>query len=122
MSNNPINLAARFILEMGALFSLGYWGWSIETGVLRFVLAFLIPALAAAMWGLFRVPGDASHSGDAPIRVPGFIRLMIEALLFSSATWAFYNLGHVQVALIFGLVVIVHYLLSWDRILWLLRS
>ena len=122
MSNNPINLAVRFILEMIALFSLGYWGWTVGTGVMRFVLAFLIPILAAAMWGIFRVPGDASHSGDAPIRVPGFIRLMIEALLFSSATWAFYNMGQVQVALIFGVMVIAHYILSWDRILWLLRS
>lgn len=122
MSKNPINLAVRFILEMSALFSLGYWGWTVETGLLRIVLAFIIPVLAAAMWGIFRVPGDTSHSGDAPIRVPGIVRLAIEGLLFSSATWAFFDIGHAQAGLVFGLVVIAHYLLSWDRIIWLLRS
>ena len=122
MGNNPFNLALRFVLEMVGLYSLGYWGWVSGSGFGRYVLALVIPIAAAAVWGLFRVPGDTSHSGEAPIRVPGVIRLIIEILMFSTATWMLHRLGHEQLALIFGGVVTAHYLLSWDRILWLLRS
>jgi hypothetical protein len=68
MANNPINLLVRFILELAGLFALGYWGWTQHTGALRILLAVGLPLLAAAIWGVFRVPG---HPGNAPVAVPG---------------------------------------------------
>jgi hypothetical protein len=77
MSNNPINLILRFLLEIAILFSLGYWGWTQQQGVLRYVLAIGLPIIAAVIWGTVRVPGDASHSGTARVPVPGTLRLII---------------------------------------------
>lgn len=118
MANNPLNLALRFILELTGLFALSYWGWTQHSGMLRFVLAIGLPLLAAVLWGTFRVPDDP---GKAPVAVPGMVRLLLEAVYFGAATLAFYVAGREVWGLIFGVVVLVHYVISYDRILWLLR-
>ncbi|GAB4529247.1 MAG: YrdB family protein [Anaerolineae bacterium] len=121
MSSNPINLAVRFLLEVAALLAIGYWGWSASAGLLRFVLALGLPLLAAIVWGTFRVPDDASSSGRAPVPVPGALRLLLELALFGFATWALYDTGAVWPSLILGLVVLAHYVVSYDRVAWLVR-
>ncbi len=122
MSQNPINLAVRFILELAALAALAYWGWTQHTGVLRYLLTVGLPVLGAVLWGVFAVPGDRSRSGDAPVPVPGILRLLLELLLFGFAAWCLYDAGLVLLANIFGIVVLVHYIISYDRIIWLLRK
>jgi hypothetical protein len=122
MSTNPVNLALRFILEMIALAIFGYRGWTMGSGFMRYVWTLLFPGVGAALWGTFRVPGDASHSGEAPVQVPGWVRLALELAIFIAATWALVSLDKMNLAIIYGGVVGLHYILSWDRILWLLRS
>jgi hypothetical protein len=121
MSQNPINLAIRFLLELAALFSLAYWGWTQHTGALRFLLAIGLPLLAMLLWATFTVPGDRSRSGNAPVPVPGFVRLLLEALLFVSAVWCLQDAGAVTLAWIMGIALALHYAVSYDRILWLLK-
>jgi hypothetical protein len=121
MSNNPINLGVRFLLELAALFVIGYWGWSQAAGPLRFLLAIGLPLLAATAWGVFRVPDDPSASGRAPVPVPGPLRLALELALFGFAAWALFDLGLTTLALIFGVVTALHYIVSYDRVAWLLR-
>ena len=115
-----LNLAVRFLLELSALFILGWWGWHQRDDTWRIVLAAITPLTAAALWGIFAVPNDPSRSGSAPVPTPGPLRLALELTFFASATWACYNLGHVRLAAILGVVVAVHYLLSYDRVRWLL--
>ncbi|HLV44602.1 MAG TPA: YrdB family protein, partial [Aggregatilineales bacterium] len=115
-------LGLRFLLELVALFAVGYWGWTQHQGVMRFVLAIGLPALLAAAWGIFRVPGDASASGEAIVAVPGIVRLLLELVFFGLAVWAFYASSRPTWALVLGIVMLVHYALSYDRILWLLRQ
>lgn len=122
VSQNPINLGVRFILEIAALVAIGYWGWSLATGVVKYLLAVGLPIAAAAAWGVFRVPGDASASGEAPVPVPGLARLVLEAAFFTLAVWGLYSNGRITLAAILGVVVVIHYLVSYDRIAWLLRS
>lgn len=122
MSQNPINLAVRFLLELAALGALAYWGWTQHTGLLRYLLALGLPLLAAVLWGVFAVPGDRSRSGGAPVPVPGILRLLLELLLFGSAAWCLFDAGQVLLANMFGLIVLIHYFISYDRILWLLRN
>ena len=122
MGQNPINLAFRFLLEIGALLAVGFWGWTQHTGLLRVLLAVGLPLLAAVLWGTFRVPGDASASGRAPVAVPGWLRLLLELVLFAAAVRALNASGASTAALIFGLAVVIHYALSYDRVLWLLRG
>lgn len=122
MGQNPINLAFRFLLEIGALLALGFWGWTQHTGLLRILLTVGLPLLAAVLWGTFRVPGDASASGHAPVAVPGWLRLLLELALFAAAVWALNASGATTAAVIFGLAVVIHYAISYDRMLWLLRG
>lgn len=120
MSQNPLNLAVRFLLEILALFALGAWARAQFPGALGFVLMVLIPLLAATAWGVFNVKGDPSRSGKAPVPVPGAVRLLLELAFFGSATFALFHLNPTY-GWIFGTVTLVHYALSYDRIVWLLK-
>ena len=122
MGSNPLNLGLRFILELVALYAFGRWGWQQNTGWLRFALAPGLPLLAMILWGTFAVPADPSRSGNAPIPTPGAIRLLLELAFFATATWCFHTSGLPKLGLFFGVVVLIHYALSYDRIAWLLRK
>ncbi len=122
MGTNPINLAIRFLLELTALYAFGSWGWTKHEGALRFILAIGLPILAMALWGTFAVPDDPSRSGKAPVPVAGIIRLALELAFFASATWAFFASDRSSWGTIFGIVVFAHYLISYDRIAWLLKQ
>ena len=122
MGSNPINLAVRFILEMVGLVAMGWWGWNQADGILRFVLAIGIPLLAAVMWGTFAVLDDPSRSGKAPVPVPGIVRLLLELAFFASATWALFAMDVTILGWIYGIAVLIHYVVSYDRVAWLVRQ
>lgn len=120
MNTHPINLGLRFLLELTALVAMGYWGWQRGgEGIIRFILAIAIPIIAAILWGTFRVPGDP---GDALVAVPGIVRLLFELIFFGFATWGFYNAGLVKVSWIFSIIILIHYFISYDRVLWLIKQ
>lgn len=120
MAQNPINLAIRFLLEIIALVAIGAWAKAQFPGALGFGLMIAIPLLAAALWGTFNVKGDPSRSGKAPVPVPGIVRLLIELGILGCATWALSSLNPTY-GWIFGIVTLMHYILSFDRIVWLLK-
>ena len=118
--SHPVNLALRFLLELGALFALGWWGWSLADNWLRFVLALVFSMVAATIWGTFAVPDDPSRSGEAPVVVRGWVRLGLELAIFLAAAIGLASVGRDSFAIVLVVVVVVHYLLSIDRISWLL--
>jgi hypothetical protein len=122
MGSNPINLTVRFFLELTALIAMGFWGWNQGEGALRFLLAFGIPVIAVVMWGVFAVPNDPSRSGNAPIATPGILRLALELIFFSFASWTLYSAGTTTASWIFVIVTLVHYILSYDRLYWLIKQ
>lgn len=118
MSQNPLNLLVRFLLELCILAALGWWGWMHGSGAGRWLLAVGLPLCAALLWGAFRVPND----GGAPaVQVSGAVRLLIEAFLFASAAAALAGAGHRRLAVAFAATVLIHYAVSYDRVLSLLR-
>ncbi|HEV7350182.1 YrdB family protein [Telluribacter sp.] len=120
MSQHPINLGVRFLLEILVLVALGTWGWQKPEGTsLRYGLALLLQVVAATVWGVFRVPNDP---GVSPVQVPGLVRLLLEILFFWAAVAALYDLNQFRNSLVLGVVLLVHYLLSYDRVLLLLRQ
>lgn len=120
MGSHPINLTIRFLLELAALTSVGLWGWRQSDGWMKFVLAFGIPIILAAIWGIFAVPNDPSRSGSAPIVISGIVRLIIELAFFAFATWSLYELGYTSLSWVLGLAVVAHYIVAYDRIMWLI--
>jgi hypothetical protein len=122
MGSHPVNLAIRFLLELAALLAMGFWGWRQGGSTTRYVFAALVPLAAAALWGIFAVPGDPSRSGSALVAVPGALRLGLEAAFFAFAVWGLYQLGSVALARTMAAALAVHYAVSYDRLAWLLRS
>ena len=122
MGSHPLNLMFRFFLEIIALVSVGIWGWQIGEGPLKYVLAIGLPILIALIWGVFAVPGDPSRSGKAPVPVPGLLRLLLEFAVFGLAGLCLFNMGYTTYSLIFVLLVVIHYALSYDRMIWLLKQ
>jgi hypothetical protein len=122
MSRNPLNLALRFLLELAAIFVFGAWGYSLTEGGTRFLLAFLFPVFFATLWGVFAVRDDPSRSGKTVVSTPGAARLVLELALFAAAVWMLIGLGRSTLGFIFGGAVLLHYILSWERIIWLLKQ
>jgi hypothetical protein len=118
MSQHPINLALRFVLELAGLYAMGYWGWNALESPWRWLAAIGIPFIAAGIWGIFRVPDDG---GPPVVKVPGIVRLSIEFDYFTAAVLALWFAGQQQAALIFLIVVVGHYAVSYDRVIRLIK-
>ncbi len=115
LSNHPLNLALAFALELAMLGALIYWGWSQHDGILRVLLAVGLPLIAATLWGVFRVDNDPNK---ALVIIPGVLRLLLEWGLFALAVALLAATGDWLTALIFALLVVIHYALSLDYLRW----
>lgn len=122
LGGHPVNLLFRFLLELSVLGIVAFWSWKSFTGWQGTVMAFVIPFVMAVIWGSFTVPDDPSRSGKAPVPIPGPLRLLLELLFFSFAVWCLFDLGLSVFWKVFGLLVLVHYVISWDRISWMLKK
>jgi hypothetical protein len=94
------NLVVRVLLEIFALFSLGYWGyfaWPFPLPGIFFVIG--TPLFAAVVWGLFRSP-------KAPLPLDAVGRALVEIIIFGSVATAWLMLGQPVVAAAFGIVAI----------------
>ena len=117
--SHPLNLGLRFLLEIAALVAAGAWGWQLTAGWTRYALTAGIPLVIAALWGTFRVPGDP---GPAPVAVPGALRLAFELAVFAFAVWALADARLLVLAWAMGIITGMHYIVSFDRVLWLLKQ
>ncbi len=122
MGSQPINLMIRFLLEVVAIAAVGIWGWNQGADWSRFLWAVLLPILLMTVWGVFAVPNDPSRSGNAPVPISGWLRITLEVVIFSCAAWALYDLGFNRTVLVFGIICLLHYIVSYDRVLWLLKQ
>ena len=122
MGSHPLNLALRFILELSALTAVGMWGWRQADGWARFAFALILPLSLAIIWGVFAVPGDPSRSGNAVVVVPGLIRLAIELAIFAAGVWSLSDIGLSKGCMLMATIVLLHYFISYDRIIWLLSQ
>ncbi|MEX2370962.1 MAG: YrdB family protein [Bacteroidales bacterium] len=122
MGKHPLNLAFRFLLEISALVSLGTWGHNLFDKAPGIIAAVIFPLLFALIWGVFAVKGDPSRSGKTVVNTPGPVRLVLEIILFGVAVFALYKAEFTALAIIFAVALVVHYLLSWDRVKWLVTG
>jgi hypothetical protein len=122
VSTHRLNLAFRFILELAALFAMGYWGWTQHQNWTRFLWAIGMPLFFAILWGTFAVPDDPSRSGSAPVAIPGLVRLLLELAIFAIGVWCCFAAGQPTWGWVFGVAVLLHYILSYDRVVWLIKQ
>ena len=121
MGFHPANLALRLFLELACLTAFVAWGAS-SGGWLGWVGGIGLAAGAMVAWGTFAVPGDRSRSGRAPVPVPGWVRLLVELLFFGGGIAALTAGRWAPLAGILAGLVVLHHLLSYDRIRWLVAQ
>lgn len=95
------NDVLRFVLELFAFFSLGYWGylaWPFPWPGLLFMIG--TPLFAIVVWGLFRSP-----RAKVPLDPVG--RALVEIAVMGSAAIAWAMLGYPIVAVVFAVVALV---------------
>lgn len=119
MGSHPINLGLRFLLELAAWAAMGYWGWTQHQGGSRFLFGIGLPLVAMVLWGTFRVPDDP---GNAPVPVPGALRLALELAEFGLAAALLIAAGRQVLGVGLAVLVVLHYAASYDRIRWLLTQ
>ena len=122
MGSHPLNLFLRFILEISTLAATSYWGWTQHEGFSRWLWMIFSPLIIAFVWGTFTVKIDPSRSGKAPVQVSGALRLILEIAIFTSGSIALFASHQNILGMIFSGAAVFHYLISYDRILWLLKN
>ena len=59
--------------------------------------------------------------GSAVIAIPGIFRLLLELGFFGAATRALFAVGAAELGSIYAVAVLIHYFVSYDRVLWLVQ-
>jgi hypothetical protein len=117
-----VHYSIRFILELVAWGAIAYWGWRQAPGtVLGALYAALCFVEVVAIWGVFATPGN-SHRGKGLVAVAGWVRLLIEVVIFglgAAALWVTWSRAASET---FMTVAILNFALTWDRQWHLLRG
>jgi len=96
------NLLLRFVLELGMLGAVAYWGFKTGDGAaMKALLGVGAPLLMAVVWGTFISP-------KAAVEVPAAAWLGIQAVLFGAAAAALATLVSPAAASAFLLVVVAN--------------
>lgn len=107
----------RFVLEVACLLGIAVAGWVVAPAV-----GVAGAVVVAAAWGVFAVPDDPSRSGNAPVRVHGWVRLLIELAVLLGGTAAWLVAGRPVVAVTITVLLVLHHVVSLPRLRWLLRQ
>ncbi len=116
------NLALRFVLEIGALVGLGVTAWQSAAGLASWAAAIAVPLIAITLWGTFNVPNDPSRSGEAPVEVPGWLRLVLEFAILGAGAAAIGITWSRMAGVGFAVLIVFHYAAAWNRIRWLIST
>ncbi|HEX7173015.1 MAG TPA: DUF2568 domain-containing protein [Candidatus Limnocylindria bacterium] len=119
MSQNLIVLGLHFLLELAALASLAYWGWTTQSGIWRIAWSAGLVVVAAGAWAVFRAAGDGP---DPVVAIPGALRLVLELAILGGAAAALAAANRPTLALIFAALIVVDYVASYDRVVRLLTG
>jgi hypothetical protein len=100
------NEGLRFFLELAALGSLAYWGFTDRSGVGQWVLGLGAPLVAATVWGTFVAPKATRPTVDP-------LRLALELLVFGSGVVALVAADQAALALVLAALVTAHLALTF---------
>jgi uncharacterized protein DUF2568 len=99
------NLALAFLLELGVLVALGYWGFQTGQGTIAKIgLGIGAPIVAVVVWWLFGAPTAVWH-------LKGPWRVLLQVVFFGSAAVALFAAGQHVLGLAFALVVVLNLVL-----------
>jgi hypothetical protein len=94
------NAVLRFLLELFAIFSFGFWGFTSWPAPWNIVVGIAAPLLAAVVWGLFRSP-------RARFTLPALGRTLVEVLVMGGAAATWFATQHAIIAAVFAAIALV---------------
>ena len=97
------NLGLRFLLELGLLVGVGWWG---EHAV-GWWAAVVFPLAAAVVWA-------SLFSPKARWTIPPPVRLALELVLFAAAAVGYWRAGQPGIALGFAVAVVLSETVQWS--------
>lgn len=102
-----INNACRFILEVIAILSVGYWGLKLNSiGAWRYIVGVCAPLIIVVVWSVWGAP-MAEH------RLDGFYRLVLETIIFSIAVACLYATHQKSLAVVIGIFMFINTVLLY---------
>ncbi len=105
------NLALAFLLELGVLVALGYWGFQTGQGTIaQIALGIGVPVIAIAVWAVFGAPRSAR-------RLRGPWLLLLRVAFFGAGAVALYAAGQQSLGIAFALVAAINLILvyAWGQ-------
>jgi len=101
------NMALRFLLELCAMYAVGYWGYHIGGPmIVKWVLALSLPLLLAVVWGWLGSP-------QAPIKLVQPWHLLLELLVFGLPAVALFASGKQDLAVWYGIAAVINRILMF---------
>lgn len=97
------NLLVMFLLELGVLASVGYWGWTLDANLaVRLLAGIGGVALFIGVWAIF------GAANDATIPLHGYSRALLEILWFGGGATALAAAGRTAPAAIFAAIYLIN--------------
>jgi len=121
MSQHPLNLSLRFFLEMSALAVYGGWAWAHTPPPLHLFTGLGLPVVVAFLWTVLRSREPEDPAEAPPGRISPVTRLVLEALIFGLAILGLADIGAFRATWFFSGLLLLHYMLSYDRVAWMLK-
>lgn len=116
------NRVLRFYIKVAAACGIGFGAAQSVKGWVGNWIGVGCALAAAALWGIFVVPGDPARTGDATIAISGRTRLALELVLLAFGVLGLHLWGRSEAAVSLMVMIAVHYALAKPRVVWLLRG
>jgi Protein of unknown function (DUF2568) len=102
-----VNLALAFLLELGVLAALGYWGFQVGQGTLiKIALAIGAPIVAVVVWMCFGAPRATWH-------LQGIWLFILRVIFFGAAVVALFFASQRVLGVIFALLFVINLVLIY---------
>ncbi|MHC5216234.1 YrdB family protein [Enterococcus sp. LJL128] len=100
------NIAIAFLIEIFAIFILGYWGFTLHSSkIIRVTAGLLAPILTIVIWSIWCAPSSS-------YRLEGLWLVALKCLLFGIVVCCLLSTKQSSAAVIFGAIIVINLGLS----------